>query len=273
MNGAPEPHRHTFIEVPDYTSIEVGMPAVIEAFGTSWTRSPVDASTKLALHRSLDDRAHMSLVISVCSLKGGVGKSTVTLSLAGALHKAGRKVLVIDSDPQGSLRSWSDLAAARGHDSPPVVSVSAKSLVRELSKLSGGFEVILVDTAPRIDGDVRGAMMAADYVLVPIVAGALDLWALKATLDVLEEARGLRPDLQCGIVLNRVDRTSLATHARKAIDKCGVPIVGTLGARVDFGEATLAGQSVATYATGSKASIEVRQLMKAVIESMKAVAA
>ncbi len=56
-------------------------------------------------------------VISLCNQKGGVGKTTTAISLAGALAEMGRKVLVVDFDPQGALTAG---LGANAHDGPTI---------------------------------------------------------------------------------------------------------------------------------------------------------
>jgi len=56
-------------------------------------------------------------VISLCNQKGGVGKTTTAISLAGALAELGRKVLVVDFDPQGALTAG---LGASAHDGPTI---------------------------------------------------------------------------------------------------------------------------------------------------------
>src|SRR5882757_756861 len=145
----------------------------------------------------------MAIIITVCNLKGGSGKSTVALAIATTLHTAGHKVLLVDTDVQGTARTWATVAADAEHDGPPVVAVDGRSLRRDLERVSQGFDVAVIDTAPRLGAEVRPALLVADLVVLPVVPGAGDVWALRATLDVIDEARDVRPDLLVGLVLNR----------------------------------------------------------------------
>jgi len=207
-------------------------------------------------------------IIAVASLKGGVGKSTVALTLGTTLHAAGHRVLVVDCDPQGTCRTWAAHAADRGHDGPAVVALDGRALRRDLPKLAEAADVVIIDTPPRMGTEARAAMMAADLVVLPTVPGAADLWALQETMAVLEEARALR-SIPAAVVLNRADRTALAKMARAALDELGMPVLpASLGARVAFGEATLAGLGVVTYAPDSAAADEARELTAAVLAAL-----
>ena len=208
----------------------------------------------------------MALVIAVCGLKGGVGKSTLSLNLAATLHRAGWKALIVDADSQATLRTWAAVAAEAGHDGPPVISVDSKALDRDLKRVSGQYDVVVVDSPARMGAEARRAMIAADLVLCPVVPGAADVWALKETLAVLEEARSLRPELRAAVVMNRTDRTTLAGMTKGALGELDVPVLKTtLGNRVAFGEATLAGQGVVDFAPGSPAAEETSALVHEVL--------
>ena len=207
----------------------------------------------------------MAWVIAVASLKGGVGKSTVALTLATTLHGAGHRVLVVDCDPQGTCRTWAAHAAEHGHEGPAVVALDGKALRRDLPRLTAGVDVVVIDSPPRMGAEARAAMVAADLVLLPTVPGAADLWALQETIAVLEEARAVR-DVPAAVVLNRADRTLLARMALDALAELGVRVLpASLGARVAFGEAMLAGLGVVDYATASTAAAEARAFTAAVL--------
>lgn len=211
----------------------------------------------------------MALTIALASLKGGVGKSTLSMNLAAALHRAGHRTLLVDADPQGTCAAWAARAAELEHDGPPVVAMVGAALRRDLAKVAEGFDVVVLDSPPRMGTEARAAMMAADLVVLPVTPGAADLWAAAETVAVLEEARAFRPELRAVVVLNRADRTTLAKLAAKAVEELGVPALDvTIAQRVAFGEATLAGQGVTDYAPDSEAAREVRRFTKAVLAAV-----
>lgn len=213
----------------------------------------------------------MPVTIALSNLKGGVGKSTLSLNLATCLHRAGHRVLLVDADPQGTCSAWASRAAEQGHDGPPVVAIVGAALRRDLGKVGAGFDVVVIDSPPRMGAEARAAMLAADLVVVPVTPGAADIWAARETVAVLEEARSLRPELRAVVVLNRADRTTLAKMASRAIEDLGVPSLGvTVAQRVAFGEATLAGQGVVDYASSSDAAREVRRFAKAALAAIAA---
>lgn len=214
-----------------------------------------------------------ALTIAVSSLKGGVGKSTITLNLATCLHHAGHRSIVIDTDPQGTCRMWAAKAAEVEHGGPPVVAMDGRTLRRDLGRVSNGFDVAVIDCPPRMGAETRSAMLASDLVVLPVIPGAADVWALRETIAVLTEARQMRDELRAVIVLNRSDRTTLAKLALAALGELEVDVLdATLRSRVAYGEATLAGLGVVDYAPDSDAAFEVRRFTKAVLAAVGKVA-
>lgn len=86
------------------------------------------------------------------------------------------------------------------------------------------------------------------------------------TIEVVEEARVLRPQMVAGIVLNRADRTLVTAQARTSLAETSVPLLkSALGDRVAFREAMAAGLGVTEYAKCSAAANEVRALADEII--------
>jgi chromosome partitioning protein len=213
----------------------------------------------------------MAHIIAVATLKGGVGKTVTSINLATCLHVAGTKTLLVDADPQGTLRMWAMRAEEAGNDVPPVVAIDGKMLRKELGRISSGFEVVVVDCPPQLGAETRVAMVSSDLTIMPLTPGAGDVWALRDTIGLLEEARGLRPEIQARLFLNRTERTALAASARSAIGQSGVtPLDSSFGNRVAFGEAMLSGQGVCSYAPKSEAAVEVRRFTKEVVQVLRA---
>jgi chromosome partitioning protein len=210
-----------------------------------------------------------AVTICVSSLKGGVGKSTLSANLASALYRAGHKTLGVDADSQGTFRTWAQVAARAGLEGPPVVALEGAALRRDLPKVSEGFAAVVIDAPPRLGLEAKAAMLAADLVLMPCTPGAGDVWALRQTLDAFAEAQALRPELRGVVVLNRDGRSNLTRMTTKALEGSGVRLLEvTIGDRVAFGEAMAAGQGAIDYAPSSDAAREARRLAKAVLSEI-----
>jgi chromosome partitioning protein len=91
----------------------------------------------------------------------------------------------------------------------------------------------------------------------------MDAWALAESLELVEKARVLRPELAAAVMLTKkVARTAMSAGARRALTDCGLPVLATeLGYRVTYAEAPAAGRGVTDYAPSSQAAAEVRALV------------
>jgi chromosome partitioning protein len=203
----------------------------------------------------------------VCaSVKGGAGKSTLAVNLAAEHLRRKRRVLIVDADPQGTARVWSEVGLERGHLVPTVVAMG-KEMARpgQLDRVATAFETVIVDCPGRDGAVVRAALMVADVVLIPCGASPADAWALQQSLDLIEEARGLRPDLNARVVITRRRATNLGKNARSDLVACGVPLLGVeLAERVAYQVAMGEGRGVTTMIGQAEAVREIRQLTDAV---------
>jgi chromosome partitioning protein len=213
----------------------------------------------------------MALTVAIANLKGGVGKSTLTIHIANFLAEEGHKTLIVDADPQGTCRRWAATAAENGHKGPAVVAIEGKSLRRDLVDVAAPYDVVLIDSPGKLGIEARAAMLTAHLVLLPVCPGPADVWALSETMSVVEDARSLRSDLRFGVVFNKADRTALNRSIRSSVEGADVHLFDTtVGSRVAFGEATMMGQGVTSYAPQSEAAREVRRLTKAILAKVAA---
>lgn len=210
-------------------------------------------------------------VISLAALKGGVGKSTISIHLAAYLHQIGKTTLLVDADPQATARSWAALSAISTVARPPVIGMGAE-MRRDLASVAEGWDFVIIDTPPRLGTEQRSALFVSDIALVPVTPGPADVWALQETLNLIVDVRDLRPEIKAAIVLNRYDaRTALSGAIKESVEASAFPVLqSTLGSRVAFGEAQSSGQGVSSYAGSSVAAAEIKALANEVLAMLEA---
>jgi chromosome partitioning protein len=194
-------------------------------------------------------------VISLVSQKGGAGKSILAINLAVAA--AGETVVILDLDPQGTVRDWFDIRTA---EAPAVLAHDqVVDIVAALAELRRqGFTLAIIDTIGSDADAARRAMQVADLCLLPVRPSGPDMIASKTTIDALR-AMGRR----FAVVLNQVSTnatTRTTTVATASLAQFGAVVPTAVALRMDFGHAFVLGLGVIEYAPRSKAAEEIGSL-------------
>lgn len=191
----------------------------------------------------------MGYILTVAQQKGGSGKTTVAANLAVAMRARGLSVALVDTDPQGSLGRWFlERLERQGLDEGLEFSTSsAWGASYEGEKLARRFDVVIIDTPPKIDSDLRPALRAAHLVLVPVASSHVDLWATEGVLDLAR-----REKRAAVIVLNRArPNTRLGAEVEAAAAGLGAELAASrLANRVAYAEALGQGRGVAEAGAG-----------------------
>jgi chromosome partitioning protein len=160
------------------------------------------------------------VIWSLVHTKGGVGKTTTVMFLAGAAVQRGVRVRVVDADPQGSASSWADRAAHRGTPLPFDVASATAADLRALT--SEPDELVLVDTPPGTAAPIDAAIDAADLVIIPTGARAADIDRVWPTLDITQH----RPTT---ILLTLVDRRKVeAVEMPRGLAEANAPMLQSI---------------------------------------------
>lgn len=204
------------------------------------------------------------MILSVLNQKGGVGKTTLSITLAAAWAGRKHRVLLVDADPQGSALDW---VATRGDRPSPFAAIGmAKAILHvELPKMKKDFDAILIDGPPRVYEVAKSAVMASDVVLIPVLPSQFDVWAAEETVKLLQECAAYKPALKSAFVINRkIANTAIGRDAAKALKRYPIPVLPAfVSQRVAFSESAH-GKTVFETDPDSTASKEAMALAREV---------
>lgn len=248
----------------------------------------------------------MGRVIAVVNQKGGVGKTTTSVSVAACAAESGRSVLLVDTDPESDSTHW----LAGSPDDGAVMDVLTGALPldaiirttgvpgldlapadtdlvlaeRTLGNLAGAerrlataiatvadrYDLVLVDCPPSLNLLTVGALVAADEVLVPVAMGSLEIDGLTTLLPTVElTTRRLNPGLRLAGVLP----IKVRHRQRMSLDvlevlrgRFGEQVLPPIRDAVTVAEAASAQQPITVYAPDDDITQDYRAATHALLD-------
>jgi chromosome partitioning protein len=197
-------------------------------------------------------------VIAVLGQKGGSGKTTLTLSLAVAAHKANKSVAVVDLDPQASACKWGD----RRNADPVIISVQPARLRNVLATArENGADFVFIDTPGRLEQSAIAAAQEADLILIPCRPTIKDTETIETTISLI---RAARTKAKVAVVLNGVPpRGAQREQAEDAIRSMAIPVYPFyLSNRAAFTHADVLGQSAQEFEPSGQGAREIKEIYK-----------
>lgn len=213
--------------------------------------------------------------ITFLNSKGGVGKTTLCLNVAHALtypYKSGdskKKTILVDADPQGSLRDWHNAGASLNADCADdlICADTRQSLISSYRLAEeSGCELLFVDTTGQMHVTLGCALSFTDLAIIPLQPSPLDVWATIDCIDLINNIMRSNPKFKALFVINMATVNSAINHDVFEALKEAAPNI-PIAPQVIHGRVVFA-RSISSGKTVFKAS-EPKRDIKAISEITK----
>jgi chromosome partitioning protein len=205
-----------------------------------------------------------SMIISLVSQKGGVGKTTLALNIGAGLARKNLRVGFIDTDPQGNAFQWQAIESNMAFE----VKHLPRAISREdVASLQSRNTLLMIDTPPAIGEITFSVLGLSDLAVIPVAPSIFDIWSTRSTLSLVDEVKKVNPRLREKLLVSRkIPRTRLGRNGREAIEALEAEVFEIeISQRIAYVESMIAGVSVFQHAPNSDASREMESLCEEII--------
>jgi chromosome partitioning protein len=211
------------------------------------------------------------MIVTLGSHKGGCSKSTLTVNIAAELARQGRRVLVVDSDPNSSASRWIAYREQHSPDRPRVTGIQKRGdLKNTLLDLDQAWDVVLVDTGGFDSQELRSAAIASHLLITPVRPNSMDTDTLPHFAEVITAAGDYNPGLIIRSMLSQVptnDRDLALDEGRAVLaDYPEFPLFDTvMRVRTAYSKVNPLGRGVVEW-NDYKAKAEIQVLVQEMID-------
>ncbi len=202
------------------------------------------------------------MLISMVSAKGGVGKSTITVHLAGYLAQLSRKVVLIDADPQMHSSAWLRQACP---SATVLTLLTADEILEEIPRLRAQFDDVLIDCPGGLSDLPRTVLFISDLMILPCGPTFLDLSGAQGSIRVARQVQAMRPDgLEIILLPNKIQKNKrLSQEFLQTAQSLGLRMTGGLRLLQAYADAPGQGQLVWNLGRQAReAGLEIQNLFK-----------
>jgi chromosome partitioning protein len=196
------------------------------------------------------------MIITVATMKGGSGKSTVTSCLAVYWHLRGRRPTLIDADPQRSIMRLA--ARERALGGVAVIEDATEDATMTARRIASTGGLVIIDTPGFRSKTTLDCLAASDFLLIPVKPSPFDVDRMLDTLGFLtNRTDGRQPLFRC--LLTQTTRDSvIARHIRSELAEAGLPVLQSeMANRVAYPEASLWGATPSLMSWKGPAAREI----------------
>ena len=247
-------------------------------------------------------KKEMCKVIAIANQKGGVGKTTTTVNLGIGLARKGKRVVLIDADPQGSM------TVSLGIDEPDKIEYSLANVLmdvvneeeidyakiilkheenidfipanmsrelvmkRFISNIKENYDYILIDCMPSLGMITINALVCANSVLIPVQASYLPVKGLQQLIKTISRVRRqINPELKIeGMVMTMVDmRSNYTKDILEALESTYGETIGIFDSRIPMSvraaETSAEGKSIYIHDPRGKVAKSYEELTEEVL--------
>ena len=210
-------------------------------------------------------------VIALAATKGGVGKTTLSVSLAVHAAQMGQKIALLDRDPQESTADWynrrSETLGEKGGGLADTLRLFEVDSTQEAIGLitAAGFDYVIIDTPPAVTGLIEDAIASADLVVIPTRASALDLRAVDPMADLCNKL-GRRFAFVFNSVNKQQNTAADIEGARKYVASIGQVLPAVIAQRKAYVAAMTAGRGPTELDRSQEAHAELSALWTSILE-------
>ena len=203
--------------------------------------------------------------IAFITQKGGAGKTTLVVSCAVVAQVKRNKILIIDTDPQGTAKEWyNDRPEAL--ETPKLISIEPRQITEALAKADqAGFDFVLIDTAGRDLPSTKEIISLSDLVVIPCRPSISDMRASVSSVHTIQEAK--KP---FGFIINQAPyQPKRALEAIKSLQALGVVCPVPIVLRSAYQDAQAKGLGISEYEKNGKAHKELNAVWKWILVMLK----